>query len=176
MATMTLEGALPATAEELPAESAAFPFVLAFNDTVVFADTRTELTAQLIEGYAEIPEGPAGDEQALVARYRSAVDIANTTQALVAARATEAGLFDTTVASEDVLTALFTAKDEKIDEMAEWTHEVPLVLVATGYAPYNASSTPRPTGNVVFIDPFTETTYLDSLVEAGMIEVMVREV
>lgn len=170
MATMTIDGDLPQT---LPAEVADFPFAISFNDTTVFADTRTELTSQLIEGYAEIPDGEAGDEQALLARYRSVVDIANTTQGLVAGQAAESGQFDPATETEDTLTAMFTDKDQKIDEIAEWNHKVPLVLVASGYAPYN--STPRPTGNVLWLDPFTETTYLETLAEIGLIELMPRE-
>ncbi|QOD05712.1 hypothetical protein [Pseudarthrobacter sp. BIM B-2242] len=173
MATLTINGDLPQTIEELPAEVADFPFAISFNDSTVFASTRTELTAQLIEGYAEIPEGEAGNEKALLVRYRSAVDIANTTQGLVAGQASESGQFDPATETEDTLTALFTDKDQKIDEIAEWTHKVPLVLVASGYAPYN--STPRPTGNVLWLDPYTETTYLESLAEIGLIELLVRE-
>jgi hypothetical protein len=75
--------------------------------------------------------------------------------------------------TEDTLIALSMDKWEMFDEIAEWNHKVPLVLVATGYAPYN--STPRPTGNVLWLDPFTETTYLETLAEIGLIELMVRE-
>lgn len=173
MATVTIDGNLPRNLDEWPAAAARFPFAISFNDSAVFADTRTELTSELIEGYAEIPEGEAGDEQALIARYRSAVDIANATQGLIAGQASESGQFDQTTETEDVLTALFTEKDQKIDEIAEWNHSVPLVLVASGYAPYN--STPRPTGNVLWLDPFTETTYLQTLAEIGLIELVVRD-
>lgn len=173
MATLTIAGDLPQTAEELPAEVADYPFAISLNDETVFGHTRTDLTGYLIEGYSEIPEGPAGDEKALIARYRSAVNVANTTQGLVAGQATESGEFDPATETEDTLTTLFTEKDQKIDEIAEWNHKVPLVLVATGYAPYN--STPRPTGNVLWLDPYTETTYLESLAEIGLIELLVRE-
>lgn len=173
MATMTLEGTLPETIPVNPVDGEAFPFAMAFNDAVVLAETRSELTAELIEGYAEIPETEAGNEQALIARYLSCVDIANTTQGLVAGQAAEAGTFDAAAETEDALTALFTDKAEKIDEITEWSHKVPLVLVASGYAPY--TSTPRPAGNVLWLDPFTETTYLDSLANTGLIELAVQE-
>lgn len=173
MASMTIDGDLPRNLEDWPAEAVEFPFAISFNDATIFAETRTELTSQLIEGYAQIPEGEAGDEQALGARYWSAVDIANTTQGLAAGQAAESGTFDPATETEDTLTALFTPKDQKIDEIDQWNHKVPLVLVATGYAPYN--STPRPTGNVLWLDPFTETTYLETLAEIGLVELMVRE-
>lgn len=173
MATMILEGDLPETIPVNPVDGTLFPFVMAFNDSVILAETRTELAAELIEGYAEIPDTEAGNEEALFARYRSCVDIANTTQGLIAGQAAETGTFDPAVETEDILTALFTDKSEKIDEIAEWSHKVPLVLVATGYAPYN--STPRPAGNVLWLDPYTETTYLGTLADTGLIELVVQE-
>jgi hypothetical protein len=180
MASITLEGNLPA---EMPLreDGTQYPFRAALDDLVILADTRTEVIGHLIEGYAELPEGEAGDEEALFARYNSAVAIANMQQGVLAAEAAEQGIFDPATEqqvtfdpqneSEDVLTALFTPRDEKLDEFAEWTHPVPLVLVASGYAPYTA--TVRPTGNVQWIDPYTETTYLDGLVGAGLLELYV---
>jgi hypothetical protein len=78
--------------------------------------------------------------------------------------------FDPKNESEDVLT-LFTPRDEKLDEFPEWSYPVPLVLVASGYALYTATA--RPSGNVLWIDPYTETTYLDGLVGAGLLELYV---
>lgn len=64
----------------------------------------------------------------------------------------------------DVLTAIFT----------EWTNaDVPLVLVATEYAPYGTAV--KPAGNVMWVDPFTETTFLDTLSEIGIVELLVNE-
>lgn len=172
MASITIEGALPDT---LPVreDGTAYPFALAWQDRAVLADTRTELTAEIIEGYAELPEGEEGDTEALYARYRTSVQIANTIQQVLAANATEEGTFDPSLQSEDVLTAIFTDRSEKIDEITDWTHDVPLVLLATEYAPYVTAV--RPTGNVLFVDPYTETTFLESLSNLGVVELFVNE-
>lgn len=171
MASTTLEGILPA---EMPVreDGTQYPFRVALDDLVILADTRTEAVGHLIEGYAALPADEEGDEEALYERYRSAVGIANAHQGALAAAAAEKGTFDPAAENENTLTALFTGRDEKLDEFAEWSHHVPLVLVASGYAPYTNS--PRPTGNVLWIDPFTETTYLDTLATAGLIELYVE--
>jgi hypothetical protein len=172
MASITIEGALPDT---LPVreDGSAYPFALAWEDKAVLAETRTELTAELIEGYADLPETEEGDVEALHARYRTSVQIANTIQQVLAANATEEGKFDPSLQSEDVLTAIFTDRSEKIDEIADWAHEVPLVLLATEYAPYGTAT--RPTGNVLFVDPYTETTFLNTLSELGVVELFINE-
>lgn len=173
MTTLFIDGNLPDT---LPAreDGTPYPFAAAWEDAAVFTDTRTELTAALIPGYEDIPEGPDQAADSLYARYESAVAIANNRQAVLAAIAQEEGTFDPSLETEDTLTALFTPKDQKIDEINQWDHEyVPLVLVASGYAPYTA--TQQPTGNVQWIDPYTETTFLDSLAAIGMLELFVNE-
>lgn len=173
MASITIEGALPDT---LPVreDGTAYPFALAWEDKAVLAESRTELTAELIEGYADLPETEEGDTEALYARYRTSVQIANTLQQVLAANATEEGKFDPSLQTEDVLTAIFTDRAEKIDEITEWTNaDVPLVLVATEYAPYGTAV--KPTGNVLWVDPFTETTFLDTLSEIGIVELLVNE-
>jgi hypothetical protein len=78
--------------------------------------------------------------------------IANTLQQVLAANATEEGTFDPSLQSEDVLTAIFADRGEKIDEITEWAHaDVPLVSVATEYAPYGTSV--KPAGNVLWGRP-----------------------
>ncbi|MBG0738879.1 hypothetical protein IV500_05515 [Paeniglutamicibacter antarcticus] len=173
MASIIIDGALP---ETLPVreDGTQFPFALAWEDRAILAETRTELTAELIDGYAELPETEEGDTDALYARYRTAVQIANTLQQVLAANATEEGTFDPSTQSEDVLTTIFTDRSEKIDEITEWTNkDVPLVLVATEYAPYSTAT--KPTGNVLWVDPFTETTFLSTLSELGLVELFVNE-
>lgn len=175
MALTTVElrdGALP---ETLPAraDGTEYPFAMAWGDRAVLADSRTELTAQIIEGYADIPSGEEGDIDALYARYKTAVHFANNMQQIVAAHATEEGTFDPSVESEDVLTSIFTDRSQKIDEITEWNHTVPLVLVASEYAPYGTAT--RPGGNVQWLDPFTETTFLASLADTGIVELVCNE-
>lgn len=170
--TIDFEDTLP---DSLPVreDGSIYPFGLVWGNRAVLADTRTELTEEIIEGYADLPEGEEGDTEALYARYRTSVHFANSMQQVLAANATEEGTFDPSVESEDVLTALFTDRSQKIDEIAEWKHQVPLVLVATEYAPYG--TTPKPAGNVLCIDPFNETTFLDTLSELGIVELLVNE-
>lgn len=173
MASITIEGALPDTFP-VREDGTPFPFGLAWEDRAVLAETRTELTAELIDGYAELPETEEGDTEALYARYRASVQIANTLQQVLAANAAEEGTFDPSTQSEDVLTAIFTDRSEKIDEIAEWTNkDVPLVLVATEYAPYGTAT--KPAGNVLWVDPFTETTFLKTLSDIGIVELFVNE-
>lgn len=172
MTTLTLTGDLPA---QLPAreDGSQYPFALAFGDKVVLAETRTELTAEVIDGYADIQDGEEGDGEALWARYNAAVHFATTLQQVLAANAVEAGTFDPSQESEDTLTALFTPRSEKIDEISEWKGAVPLVLVASNYAPYTGSA--KPAGNVMWIDPYTETTFLEGLDSLGIAELYVHE-
>ena len=162
MASITLTGSFP---PELPvqADGKPYPFAMAYRDTVIFATDRDELVSVLIPGYTK-----ADGDEALFARYRSCVEVANTLQPRLAADALEAGVFDTQSSPEHVLTALFTSRYEKIDDFARWDHEVTLVLVATGYAPYTANA--RPEGRILWLDPYTEATYLASLEEAGVVE------
>lgn len=172
MTTLTLTGDLPA---QLPTreDGTQYPFALAFDDRVILAETRTELTAEVIEGYADIEDGEEGDGEALWARYNAAVHFATTLQQVLAANAVEEGTFDPSQESEDTLTALFTPRSEKIDEISEWRGTVPLVLVASSYAPYTGST--RPAGNVKWIDPYTETTFLNGLHELGIAELYAQQ-
>ncbi|WP_026535900.1 hypothetical protein [Arthrobacter sp. H14] len=170
MSTLIIEGPL----EQLPVreDGSPYPFSLTQQNQAIFADTRTELTGHLIEGYANLPGGEEGDTEALYIRYQSAVAVANALQPVLAGDATNNGTFDPSVESEDTLTALFADRSEKIDDVGSWDHEVPLVLVATDFAPY--TSAPKPEGNVLLVNPYTETTYLDSLSELGVVELFVN--
>lgn len=168
MSSKTLTGAFP---DDLPSkeDGSPYPFVMAFDQKVVLADTRAELAAALIGDYPG-PQGSA--DAALMARYLSCVAAANGLQARLAADALEAGVFDPQTSSEPMLTILFSNRYEKVEDFARWDHEVPLVLVASGYAPYLPN--PRPEGRIIWLDPYTETTYLDSMAEAGVIRLHVH--
>ncbi|MDA8342412.1 MAG: hypothetical protein M0007_09350, partial [Actinomycetota bacterium] len=50
----------------------------------------------------------------------------------------------------------------------EWTCPIPLVLFVTDYAPYSAR--PTPSGNIIWIDPTTELTFMDSLNALGVVD------
>lgn len=172
MASITLEGELP---DVLPVRDngSPYPFALAYESRVILSDTRTDLVASLIEGYADLPHTEAGDEEALYMRYRSVTDVADQFQQIIAAQAVEEGRFDYMLESEANLTALFTPRTKKISEFSPWNHPVPLILIATDYAPFR--SEPLPEGNVKFLNPYTETTYLQSLSDLGVIELLINE-
>lgn len=172
MASVIISGDLP---ELLPEheDGTPFPFCLAREDRLVLADTRTELVEDLIEGYADLPHTEAGNDDALYMRYVSVTDVADQIQQIIAAQAANEGTFDHTVESEENLTAIFTPRTKKISDFSPWNHVVPLILISTDYAPFK--SDPVPEGNIKFLNPFTETTYLDTLSELGVIELHVNE-
>lgn len=161
MALLILSGTLP---DALPVreDGTNYPFAMAWENHAVFADTKAGLVSVLTE-----VEPTAGDD-GLFARYLACVRFANSLQPRLAAAAHEAGVFDPHTSSETVLTTLFTDRYEKVDNFTRWTQDVPLVLVASGYAPY--TSTARPSGKIIWLDPFTDDTFLESLSEAGVID------
>lgn len=138
------------------------------DNSVVFGTTLTDLVASLIDDYPM-----DGGLPALEARYDFAVDAAGQRQAFQAFAARQEGTFDETVESEEVLTSIFSAKDLHVPEFEVWGHQVPLVLIATDYAP--ATARPRPEGNIQWIDPATELTLLKSLAALGDFELFIRE-
>lgn len=162
MALLTLSGTLP---DALPVhdDGTDYPFAMVHENRVIFADTRAELAGYLTGCSQTEDEG-----EALFIRYLACVNFANMLQPRLAAAADEAGVFSAQTASESVLTALFADRYEKVDNFTKWNQEVPLVLVASGYAPYTAN--PRPAGNIIWLDPFTDETFLESLSAAGIID------
>lgn len=144
------------------------------------ADTVTELLGALIPGYADMPGTPQGDVQALAARYDHAVAVATAVQADVACQAVARGTLDPAAEDEDTLTALFADRTEPMvgagrptGDSPTWSHEVPLVLIGTDYAPFTDRG--RPTGRIIWLDPSTETGYLYSLAEVGMVRYLAAD-
>lgn len=122
-------------------------------------ETATEAVASQVEGYSDIQ---IDDEAiALIARYEHAVTLAGGVQTDLLLENPGIVLTDEELAilSEDKSAPLFDG---------EWTADVPLVLVATDYAPYVADRMP-PTGNIVWINPADETQFLISLAEVGVV-------
>lgn len=172
MASIILEGDLPDTMPTRE-DGSSFPFAMAYQDRAVLADTRTELVADLIKDYADLPDSDEGNADALVARFETGVHVADQFQQIIAAQHVEEGKFDTKVESEDTLTAIFTPRREKLGEIAPWTHVVPLVLISTDYAPF--TEVPAPEGNILWVNPYTETTFLNTLNDLGVIELFINE-
>lgn len=170
-----------------------YPFLMLHGEEFTGADTRTELVGAMLPGYADLPDTPHGDDEATQQRWEQAVATAAEIQTGLLAGAAATGSFDPADAGEDTLTALFQDKDipftglplknaatAAVDQQVEplvtlqWPDSLPpLVLVATDYAPYTTA--PRPHGNVLLLDPHTETTWLDSLAEIGLIRLWVEE-
>jgi hypothetical protein len=134
------------------------------DGTVTLADTVTELLASIMVDY-EPEESLDGVEAAFEARTDFAVLQANMRQGLLALIATDQGAFNPDEESEETLTAIFSDRDVFVPRVELWDGKVPLVLVSTEYAPY--SEVPRPTGNVEWIDPFTDLTLLTTLEKLG---------
>ena len=172
MASIILEGTLPDTMP-VREDGTGFPFAMAYQDRAVLADSRTELVADLIKDYADLPETEEGNADAHVARFESGVHVADQFQQIIAAQRVEEGKFDTKVESEDTLTAIFTPRREKLGEIAPWNHVVPLVLISTDYAPF--TEVPAPEGNIRWVNPYTETTFLNTLNDLGVIELFISD-
>lgn len=133
------------------------------------SDTLTALVAALVGGdYADLPQTDEGNRQALTARWQQSASTANLVQAVVIAAATETGAFDVGSAGEDILTPLFADRARPVDSVDDWSQEVPLVLISTDYAPFT-DRTP-PTGNVRWINPHTERTYIETLSGLGVVD------
>ena len=131
------------------------------------AGSLTELIGKLIPGYADIPPGTEGDDVALLARWEYAVAAANLIQQVLIGASVEIGEFEVNTAPENVLTALFANRIDPV-EAGEWTERVPLVLIASSYAPFTDRQ--PPTGNVRWINPHNERTFLESIAAVGLVE------
>jgi hypothetical protein len=156
------ETTLPAKPDGTP-----WPLLLVHGDRVTGADTAGELLAQLIPGYYAISDGDSGHDDALWARYESALATATQLQETLLAAAAENGDFDAATADEATLTALLTDKTTPYAGPV-WRQQVPLVLIDTDYQPFTRR--PRPDGRVVYLRPAQERDYLTSLAEAGVIQ------
>ncbi|MFE6966790.1 hypothetical protein ACFVAJ_16900 [Agromyces sp. NPDC057679] len=142
-------------------DGTSWPYVLNTNDHAVYADSVTEIVAALIEGYADVEDSYRGDVDAWMRRVVAAGELAEKAQAQAIA-AVE--LFDLAAASEDVATALLAPRGVATNQFAgNWGGPVPLILVSTDYAPY--TDVPLPTGDVTFLDPTNEQTFVNSYAE-----------
>lgn len=136
---------------------------LLFDDMLVLTDTATEALALcFIEGYETIPDDEEGDQEALLARYALATQIATMAQVkLVREYVDQHGSLDGL--DPEVENAAFTNRTEPIPlEGPSWNGPFPLVAIATDYAPFRPGLK-VPKGDVKLINPYTETTLLQSL-------------
>lgn len=139
------------------------------------ADTATELIAvALEEGYDQIPEGEKGDEDALLIRYQLATQYATAAQLEHVRKYVDVhGGFEGV--EEDVINAAFTPRIDPIPlEGPTWNGPFPLVAIATNYAPFRPG-VKIPKGDVVLVDPYTDTTLLESLSNVGVFQYRIHE-
>ena len=148
-----------------------YPFALIAPTTpgTVFSDSLTELDEGIIDGYDEAED----DDDALWMRVNHLATLAWQAQASTLLH--EGNREDSPVRffDEDTITAVFADKLDILD-FDEWAVKYPLFLLTTSYAPYTQA--PRPKGDwIVWLDPYTERTYLEALAHLGYCEVVVIE-
>lgn len=144
-------------------DEARFALLMAGTAETVFAETRSGITDQVVSGHAEADS----DEDRLALRSGFLSELAAHVQSAVLSSVGTEGL------DEDALTVLMHDRATDVVELGTWDSDLPLLLIATGYAPY--TDIPAPTGDtVLWLDPATETTFLDSLARAGAAELLVR--
>jgi len=161
----------PEPHEMLNNDGERWQYAVATDRGTIFADSATGILGVLIPGYADIPQSTEGDQQATVARWEFAAQVAQMVQERVAGEAEAEGLWDSEAADEDVLTPLFQPKDQPVEDLPMWAHPVPLVLIWTDYSPYTERLAPR--GNVWWIDPSDELSLLKTLHEVDVLSLMV---
>lgn len=137
------------------------------SGTMLVSDSATELVAAEIPGYADLPDDEAGFEAALVARYEDLLIRADMFQYALMEAAQVGKVVNIDDLDKETRSALDQDKSVPFDWLPsqDWRCPVPLILIATDYQPFTDRSIPQ--GNVVFLDPFTELTYLQSLCLAG---------
>ncbi len=182
------------TSPERP-DGGPWPYVaVALDGTSHFADSVTEIIEATLPGYANltfvddagtIELLDEGNDVALVMRYDDLIGYATGLQEHIVTTAIESGDFDPASVSEDVLTALFAERIVPFEGVPftndvndprvslEWELDVPLVLIASDYVPFTERS--APTGNIIWLDPTTELTYLRSLDRLGVLKLLVAE-
>lgn len=150
-----------------------FPYVfVAPTGAAIFADTLTEVVDQIIAGYNDLNDHAVGDEY-FEARVSSLAQFAGTQQAELLASADEA---DFAKLTDSAITALLSPKDGISVDLGEpgWVSDIPLLLLTTDYAPYSTAECPAGAA-VVWLDPVTELTYLNSLQRLGIGELHAAE-
>lgn len=148
---------------------------LLFDDQLILTDTATEAIAlAFIEGYDAIEDGEDGDAEALLARYTLATQMATMVQVKFAREYTEAhGSFEGL--DEEVINAAFAERTEPIPlEGPSWNGPFPLVGIATNYSPFRPG-VKIPKGDVLMVDPYTETALLQSLNDLGVCSYRIHE-
>ena len=144
-----------------------------------YSDNLGEIVVQTIQDdrYQDLltDDSDAAHDECLFMRYEELCDLGNKVQAYLVEEGVERGAIDLTQVGDDVLTALFSDRRAPFAGVRrdgttsfDWVEDVPLVAIATDYAPF--TSRPMPTGRVVLLDPSSEMGYCLSLAALGLIE------
>lgn len=150
-----------------------WPYVLLLDeDRTMYADSYTDILGAVIDGYDEIPDDEEGDNTALVMRVEHAVVVASNVQAMMLHDAVAEKKFDIATANEEILSTLLSDRTQPIREIESWDHDVPLVLLTLDYEPYNVLHAP-PAGNIVWLNPADEGSYVRSLAGLGILKLFV---
>jgi hypothetical protein len=164
----------------VPAPDGLYPFVLFHSgDQVSYSTTRTGLCEAIISGYAEVGARPTpSDADLLDLRYDVVVELLATIQTSMLVDAAEAAKYSLAEEDDDDVLTAFTQDrnqpflgvrpDGSEEPDMRWDLEVPLALTPVHYAPF--TELPAPTGRIVWLDPSTETSFIDSLAAAGLVK------
>ncbi|MHB8318082.1 MAG: hypothetical protein ACYDEP_02450 [Acidimicrobiales bacterium] len=151
----------------------------------VFTDSLVEALAQQIPGYADFVSRASGTDSALDEllglRYDDLRLYADALQRWMIDDAIENGKIDVTSIGDQKLSALMNERlipfegIEEDDGTADFTWEckVPLILFVTDYEPY--TNRPQPDGQIMWLDPSTELTYMQSLDTLGVVDFLVLD-
>ncbi|PWJ25673.1 hypothetical protein ATK17_1809 [Branchiibius hedensis] len=150
-------------------DGARWQFVMLFGDRMqAVADTATELLPLVVAGYDHIAADDI--ESAFLARFDHAAGVA----AFVQHSALQAAIDGGYQLDDDVATtAMMSPKTDPLPgpvlgRAGVWGEPVPLVLVASHYAPYTELAAPSGDG-VILVDPYTEKGYLAGLDQLGLV-------
>lgn len=146
------------------------PFALldTLTSEVTYARTLSELVDALVDGHGDHQPTPEGAAAQLMLRADALASHAARAQATVIADVSITGL------DEDALTVLMHDRRTEVVHFTGWSSDVPLFLLETSYFPFTPA--PRPTGDaIVWLNPHTERTFIDSLSALGLVELYVRD-
>jgi hypothetical protein len=159
-----------------------YPYVVVYGDgSSTYSDSLTEIIGVGIPEYALLGDSDADDDRRLEMRYDDLRSFADILQRWLTGDGIERGLVDVLSIGDTSLTALMSERinpfegvsvDEDSEVLSfEWTCPIPLVLFVTDYAPY--ANRTAPTGNIIWIDPSTELTFMQALNALGVVDFMV---
>lgn len=139
-------------------------YALVLDDgSTMMSGSVSELVDSVVADHAD-----SDAEGQLELRSAHLAAVAELTQAVLNASHDLEGL------DEDALTALFHDRGSDVVQFNEWGMDIPLILDATAYQPF--TDVPKPTGErLIFTDPSTELTFLESLARIGVVEFLTNE-